>query len=454
MAESPSKAGPSKSPHPRASHGRGPAGRPGAGRTPAFAAQPAATDMQQKLQAYLAHAFSFETFFLLFLVVGAYGSGGRIPGIPVDLSLLLGLMSGAAGANILRQRGTLAMPRGAPVLGFFILWAVLSLFWAPLTSYAWAKTVRMALYIAWAYTGTALVIGPDETRVRRFLVLMAVTAAAVTAETLRVYFGSTGAQKVLGSSYLGVGRVIGLGCCALLAFLTDRIGIRWKAPAGVGFLLMAGTMFVAGGRGPLLALAAAVFVLFLFSGRKTRLGIGAMAIVLAGLVVWAGSSFLPLTTVQRLQVLFTEEGGGVSASSRMVLMSGAVEQMKKSPVIGQGVGSFYHYYGRPSVTRDYPHNIFLETGGEFGAVGLALLLMFMALSVRGISWSRVGADASLLAAVLLLVFTFVNAQFTGDIPDNRYLFAALGLAAGMGASSPGTEESPPAPGILHRSPDP
>jgi O-antigen ligase len=79
--------------------------------------------------------------------------------------------------------------------------------------------------------------------------------------------------------------------------------------------------------------------------------------------------------------------------------------------------------------RRYPHNIFLESLTEGGAVGLLLLCMLLGVGMTRLFSANVFDEPQRLIVFLCFVNTFTNAQFSGDLSDNRSLFATIGFMA-------------------------
>src|SRR5574337_201965 len=77
--------------------------------------------------------------------------------------------------------------------------------------------------------------------------------------------------------------------------------------------------------------------------------------------------------------------------------------------------------------RRYPHNLVLELGCELGVAGLALLLLTLFLAVRSArGLAAVPGDGGVAGTLLaLFVFWFLNAQLSGDVFDNRWIWLTL-----------------------------
>ena len=121
--------------------------------------------------------------------------------------------------------------------------------------------------------------------------------------------------------------------------------------------------------------------------------------------------------------------GDTSSGQRMIYYRVALEAVMERPILGLGIGGFAIYHWGVD-QRQYPHNIFLEVGSELGFLGLGLFVLLVGgaivilLTVR----EAEGGPHDGLNVILtgLLFFQLVNALFTGDVNDNRFLFVVLG----------------------------
>lgn len=145
------------------------------------------------------------------------------------------------------------------------------------------------------------------------------------------------------------------------------------------------------------------------------------------LIIISNPTILPVESLGNASRFLTLlRGGGVSASIRIQLYEASVVMWLDTPAsifFGQGIGSFISRNG------GYPHNIFLEllvTGG------LTALLWF----VTALLWSARGAISrkelpsfQLIAGLALVIYMLANAQVSGDLYVNRYLFVFLGFVS-------------------------
>ena len=391
---------------------------------------------------------SFEVIFTLFLFAGRFKADPRFAWVPVDITALLFAITVAQGVIILlRRRGTLHRPVLALLLGMmaFILWALVSLVWSPGVVYAQYKTLLLATVVFWAMIAPAIIIGPDPVRLQRFFTAIVAFGMWMAIESVVVVLrgSDVGFVTTFGGHYLGVGRTLGPAVAVLFVhfLVAERwAGSRWVVLGVVVFFVW--VMLEAGGRGPLLAGVATILVPALVGwgllrrhrayilriGRHIK-PVSVIALLAAVAVVALVASGYAGVTIRRLFVLLAQERGGASAAGRLDFFASAWEVWSKSPIVGAGIGAFPIMIGRPDATA-YPHNLFLETLAELGVVGLILLIAVLALGL-GSAWARRRwAGPATLVATMLFVNTFLNAQISGDLTDNRLVFMSLGLLAG------------------------
>ena len=103
---------------------------------------------------------------------------------------------------------------------------------------------------------------------------------------------------------------------------------------------------------------------------------GAAAVVLA--------AFMLIARMDRLRVIITtrfEEGLTLRRllPHRLDTWAGSVEAFRADPLVGSGLGSFYHVYQEHALAAytKYAHNLVLQTAVETGWVGAVLLTAFL-----------------------------------------------------------------------------
>lgn len=387
--------------------------------------------------------FSFEVVFVLFLFAGRFKEDPRFDWVPVDTTVLLLLGSLAAGGWVFyKRRGKM---RRSPLLltgllGLFFTFCGFSYFWSPSTAYAIEKIGYLWVLTFWSFLGCAFIISRDQARLRRFFVVIMVFSSWFVFEALGAFLSAdlTGQQVyALGTRYLGLGRVIGLG--SIVLFIYAISATRSKMRRLLFLVLFFGhvaTLLVIGGRGPLLATVAGLLVPVYFGTdwdmmrakvsvqRYVKPIIASLFVSIVGVILFLPSG--ALTTILRLQVLFSNDVGA-SAGMRIQMYEQALEIWSVHPFGGAGIGGWPVLAGWGD-QKMYPHNLFLEILSEYGIIGFILVSTFAFYAFRKLFAGR-PVNKSILKIVVLSIFAnaFVNAMLTGDLSDNRVLFAMVGL---------------------------
>lgn len=382
-----------------------------------------------------AAAFSFEVAFVLFIFAGVYKPDARLAWVPVDLTLLFLVLSVGAAGWVLVGRGLRLSRRALLVsLGIvvFITWMVISLAWSASRLYGVDKAQQLGTLVLWAGIAPAFIIGPDPARFRRFISATLVFVSVMSIDGFISYIQGGGAVFST-ENYLNLGRTVGFG--TMIALVLFSVARSWWGRASLALLLslFLFVLWIGGGRGPFLAAFVGVLVLvlgsFRWKGARLRVQMAssiAVLCVLGAIVgIWLGPES---RTLHRLTILATQEAGGGSAGRRLEYYELTIEAVAKAPILGHGIGGWPIATGFGDVQR-YPHNLFLETLTEGGAVGLALLFVAVTIALRILPVHRAFEETPRLIVFLLFVNVFASTQFSWDLSENRLLFTTLGLMA-------------------------
>jgi hypothetical protein len=237
--------------------------------------------------------------------------------------------------------------------------------------------------------------------------------------------------RTLGLNAIWTARYVGLGMVVLLGL--HAMG-RLRLAVSVPVLALLGWVFLrTGSRGPLAAMAVTL-TYWALTAKRARRSPGLTRAVWFG----AGAAVLAaVVAVQRTAGLFAA-GRQISNLVRTRLLGISVEALSGVSLRGLGTGGFPSLLQLPD-GRLYPHNIFLEVLLESGLIGLALFLMLLAVVlVRWQRWGRrvgvgreLGAGGAAAAlhrtAGAVLLFVLVNAQFSGDLSANEWVWMAAGM---------------------------
>ena len=388
---------------------------------------------------FAGQVFSFETTLLLFTFAPIYKNDPRFAWFPGDMSVAFFGLSVLAGLVPLLRGSLLYLPgiRAVYAAGILVLWMAASLAWSPSQIYASQKLAETAAGNVWCLIATAMIMSSSRVRVWRFLILLlafgVVTALDYTISSITAPAGA----RV--DYYLVLGRLCGLA--ALVAFTlwlhspsrSLQGPILLAAFAICGYVLLKG-----GGRNPTIAVAVPILMPLLLTFRLPRgeliisrsllPSLGVVAVLTAFLAYLVISDVDSLRTLQRFDSLASRIEAGESANPRVELWRYAVDRWNERPLVGHGVGAWpVLLYSRDE--RHYPHNLILELLVELGVVGLALFAALVLVLARRVSLRRLREDPAMMLAVMLCINAFINAMTSGDISDNRNLFAMLGLLA-------------------------
>ncbi|GAA5038100.1 hypothetical protein GCM10023317_93300 [Actinopolymorpha pittospori] len=224
--------------------------------------------------------------------------------------------------------------------------------------------------------------------------------------------------------------VAGAGCLvlAILGFFVRRRPLR--ALLFVGALGMAAAVVESGSRGGLFA-AAVAFLLVGCSrldGTSSRQARIAAVLALFPFALWWMSRDAGLAAERLLRVVQGGAGDDVSVGARLHLIGGALRTAGQHPA-GVGWGSLVDYL-RPSEVLDdrwtqYPHNLLVEVLAEAGAVCALAVVAFLAVSAWRLRRCCRSRDGAIWSGLTL--FFVLNAMVSGDINDNRPMFAAVAI---------------------------
>lgn len=348
---------------------------------------------------------------------------------PIDLTVLgASLVTAVVCVDLIRRR--LIVPGGVwPVLA---LWAAFltGLLCPAGTPYSADKPLRLFTLTLLSAIAPVFLLG---TRLRQGLWLGTLVLAGLTVMILAVVSPDsvvTASDRLAaaGSNTIAAGRSFGVALVILCVLAAVRV-VPWPLALPGIALFGWGTVY-AGSRGPLLAaLVALVVVATLLAAdgwkRAQRL-LGVPVVLGAGLALlgwFEGNSF----AFQRATGLLGADD--LSARARLSFYQESLRLIPEHP-LGVGWGNFvlslpHEYQVAFSGIRLYPHNVVLEVAVEAGWLAAAGLLAFMILGIRRLIRAcdrRIGAPCAGVA-----VFFTVNAMVSGDVNDNRAMFAAISL---------------------------
>jgi O-antigen ligase len=223
----------------------------------------------------------------------------------------------------------------------------------------------------------------------------------------------------------------------LVLSLTRMATTKTRATAAAVAAVMAGTIFLSGSRGGMLAIIAEFIILGVLvvkqkRGLPTAIGIGVFVTIVAGLLIWVGGSEL-----SRRIATVNSSRAEISSDIRTGINRDGLRMFLKKPVLGWGLGAFPVVY--PQFRTFYTnffineaHNDYLQLLIEMGVPGFATMVWFLFLAYRNASkklanWTAEMSGAAALACMLgfsgIVVHSMVD--FNLQIPANAALFYVL-----------------------------
>ncbi len=207
--------------------------------------------------------------------------------------------------------------------------------------------------------------------------------------------------------------------------------------AGVA-ALMAGTIFLSGSRGGMIAFAIQAVVLMMLvrphqSLRQRPVILAVFLVCVVGLLFWLGGSEL----TRRMVSIETETRQELSGGVRLTLDRDCLHMWLRRPFLGWGLGTFSVVY--PQFRSSYSnffvsdaHNDYLQFLVETGLAGAAIGLWFLVVTFQRAwakldNWTETANGALTVAALLGCVGILVHSvlDFNLQIPANAAIFYVL-----------------------------
>ncbi len=231
----------------------------------------------------------------------------------------------------------------------------------------------------------------------------------------------------------------------VLALSRHARGNRKLVAAGIA-ALMAGTIFLSGSRGGMLAFGVQVIALAVLlrpqrGAWKQPLALAVFLAVMIGFLIWIGGNEL----TRRMASIQSETRQELTGGVRLTIDRDCLRMWREKPFLGWGLGTFPIVY--PQFRSFYTtffvnqaHNDYLQLLVETGLAGFAIALWFLVLTFRR-AWAKLDnwtetvngtlTVAALLSCIGILVHSFLD--FNLQIPANAALFYVL---CAIAASNP------------------
>lgn len=300
-------------------------------------------------------------------LVSRLGSGAFVPPTPLDLPWLVVLLV-CLGALLIPAAPELALPQVYKILIALALYYGAANTLISEARLAWAGIAVLAAALAIAGVGLAG-MGPGG------------SGLAALSGLITPFWNPAGFNPNI------VGGTLAVMLPLTLAYAWETRGWR-RLPLLAALLLEGGALILTGSRGAILGFSGGAACVALARDRRWGL-------VLAGLAA-AGVAGLLLYPGPALDLVAAGGAGGVdSAQGRLELWSRALAMMADFPFTGVGMGGFARALWLlyplvtvgPATVLDHAHNLFLQTGTDYGLPGLVAWLAQMGLLL----WMGVGA---------------------------------------------------------------
>jgi O-antigen ligase len=172
----------------------------------------------------------------------------------------------------------------------------------------------------------------------------------------------------------------------VLALSRHTEGNRKLIVAGIA-ALMAGTIFLSGSRGGMLAFAVQIIALTILLRKrgdwKQAVALGAFLAVMIGFLIWLGGNEL----THRLASIQSEARQELSGGVRLNIDRDGLRMLREKPILGWGLGTFPVVYPqfRSFYTKFFvneAHNDYLQLLVETGLIGFGIAIWFLVLTFR------------------------------------------------------------------------
>jgi O-antigen ligase len=345
---------------------------------------------------------------IVLFVVGV-ASGGYFPR---TWRLSIVALAALAGAALIARKRIVLARRDWAFLGLFAaltVWTGLSALWSDQQTTSLLEAERDLVYLVAAL---AILVAVGRSAVGQVLVGIVVGVTGVSAYGLgKFVIGGHPLNPIEGNLlFEPIGYANGFGIYAALGIVV-AIGLalaahrrRERAAALASLAVLVPTLYLTSSRGANVAAAAGVVTIAAASRRISRraaalLALPALAAVVAVVVVSSSEHGL---------------AAQLAGANRPHYWHVAWKEFRLNPVTGSGAGTFDSFWLRyrpvDSFARD-AHSLFVETLGELGPIGLAVLLLALAVPLIAL---RSRGDPLLAAAAGGYVAFVVHAGVDWD----------------------------------------
>lgn len=320
------------------------------------------------------------------------------------------------------------------VLSSYILFCAIVLASYTYTSapnYGGVKLVRFLL-IGGLFLFSGIVLIREEHEFRRISLLF-VLAACITSIQMIFHLEYRALTSETDITRIGAGWLLGMSILLLLAYPIVR-STRYKLFfVFIALPLLSAGLIASAARGPIVSLVLTLPLTVLwFSKRRFSVGrVWVSALLIAsclGSYVYLRQTDPGKYSSKLSEMVLLSRGDSTSGSGakRLTFYSRTLAAIPDHFWLGQGIGSWSVFYSGKD-TREYPHNLFLETMFEEGALGQILLLLFLGLLAVSTHRMLIATEFQFGVLAGILTYCVCVSMFSGDLDDNRILWLWAGI---------------------------
>ncbi len=346
--------------------------------------------------------------------------------VPADLTVVLLVL--ALGAGIVEMVHSRILPPYRHVLlwSIVLVMAVAGAINTPPDLYPELKTQRAILLTVPVLAAVAINVRSYRNYLRFLTILIGVAGYISVSLLAAGSVTNTGRLSSSGGGTIAFARAAGMVLVGAVAWWLSSAKPGFKRVALVlaviGFELF--VMISIGSRGPVQALVLAVIAMLSVQisqlSRRTisRILLLGSSVAIVAVAAWSAA---PDFARRRVGGLWTGEFGGREGGGRTEYYRWTLDNLPVDP-FGNGWGAWRALAG---FERNHTHNVFLEVWFEAGLIGLVCLSIVVyrvfSTQIRNIPKDRPGSTL----ALGVLVYLVGGALVSGDINDNRAMFAVL-----------------------------
>jgi len=370
--------------------------------------------------------FAAQVVFVLLFFVGDAKGNPWFAWIPFDLTVATGCVVLTFGLlSLLITNGKISKQVMWMIAFFFVM--SFAAWWTQWTPYGLDKAER---FFTLAFMAAVLpeMLFTDLAAVKRFVACIIVFGTVISLGALfQLAGGSRLGERVTGfiTMTISLGRFAGMALLGLYATMFRSGGKKlWLLLLCLPLFLV---VVASGARGPLIFLVGVIALLtarFSLSNRYS-LVLALVLILATGLLLSRYAESLPQASINRIEGLLQRQYDD-SANERVTAGSAAAESIGRNP-FGLGFGGFGRAYSFGMGTdRSYPHNLVLEIAAENGWLAAALFVCIAGFALLR-SYRAAVLEPEFRPFLAIFVFLLANTLVSGDINDNRLVFALLGI---------------------------